>query len=119
MTTFDEAFDAFIADVQSDMDRDNQNRMTNFDRYHQINPLGGRKYVRVNVERGGSTSVYCFVAKVDVPAKRVKKGDILFPAGYNAPQLKCAANTTPARGNIFNPITYKNVNKVYTNWLYR
>lgn len=47
---------------------------------------GGKKYIRIT--RDGGTSVYCFVDK--------SNGDLLFPAGWNAP-----TKHKPVRGNIF------------------
>lgn len=81
--------------------------------YHPVEQDGGRKYIRL-VQKN---RVYCFVAAVDVPAKGVRKGAILFPASWKAPQLKCASGN-PERGNIFEPETYENVNKAYGSWLY-
>jgi len=48
----------------------------------------GKKYIKVVREN----SVFCFIVKEDF--KHFKKGDILKPAGYNAPALNSA------RGNV-------------------
>lgn len=48
----------------------------------------GKKYIKVVRENG----VFCFICKTDF--KHFKKGDILKPAGYNAPALN------QPRGNV-------------------
>ena len=48
----------------------------------------GKKYIKIVQENG----VFCFIVKEDF--KHFKKGDILKPAGYNAPALNSA------RGNV-------------------
>ena len=48
----------------------------------------GKKYIKIVQDTG----VFCFIAKEDF--KHFKKGDILKPAGYNAPALNSA------RGNV-------------------
>ena len=50
----------------------------------------GNKYIKIMTK----TSVWGFIVKVDTD-KKFKKGDILKPAGYNAPARNAA------RGNIF------------------
>ena len=50
--------------------------------------FNGKKYIKVVQENG----VFCFIVKEDF--KHFKKGDILKPAGYNAPALNSA------RGNV-------------------
>lgn len=55
----------------------------------------GRKYIKVLTD----TSVWGFIVKVE-DDKKFKKGDILMPAGYNAP----ARNK--ARGNVFDLENY-------------
>ena len=48
----------------------------------------GKKYIKIVQDTG----VFCFIAKEDF--KHFKKGDILKPAGYNAPALN------QPRGNV-------------------
>ena len=55
----------------------------------------GRKYIKVLTD----TSVWGFIVKVE-DDKKFNKGDILMPAGYNAP----ARNK--ARGNVFDLENY-------------
>ena len=50
--------------------------------------MPGKKYIKIVQDTG----VFCFIAKEDF--KHFKKGDILKPAGYNAPALNSA------RGNV-------------------
>ena len=50
--------------------------------------MPGKKYIKVVQENG----VFCFIVKEDF--KHFKKGDILKPAGFNAPALNSA------RGNV-------------------
>lgn len=63
----------------------------------------GSKNVRV-VQHTGTESVYCFV--------NIETGDILKAAGYKAP-------AKGARGNIFNPETYKRYKLGSIGWMYR
>ena len=50
--------------------------------------MPGKKYIKIVQDTG----VFCFIAKEDF--KHFKKGDILKPAGFNAPALNSA------RGNV-------------------
>ena len=62
------------------------------------------KYIKIwspRIERDGTikhTTIWGFLAAVDVPAKNVLRGDILKAATYKAPALKVKR---PARGNVF------------------
>jgi hypothetical protein len=59
----------------------------------------GRNYLKVvTSERGNKRSVHSFI--VIKPTKGFKFGDILKPAGWNAPA------TNFARGNVLEPKTY-------------
>ena len=60
----------------------------------QISFGGGKKYLKV-IRTGSGTSVWGFIALVDVPAKGVKEGDILMASSWKAPALN------GARGTIF------------------
>jgi hypothetical protein len=110
------AIDSFIETVNERiMESDAKN--TGYPNYHGkgIYKAGGNKYLRLNIPRGGQVSVYCFVALVDVPKKRVKAGDILMAATYKAPALNVK---NPKRGSVFEPDSYAAAD-AYTGWLYQ
>ena len=61
-------------------------QVDNWDKKTKISQ--GKKYIKIVQDTG----VFCFIAKEDF--KHFKKGDILKPAGYNAPALN------QPRGNV-------------------
>ena len=84
-------YDAMVADYANFMVPDTDHKKTMNDDY--ANGLAykfGRKYIKMT----GNGSVKAFIVNTDND-KKFKKGDILKPAGYNAP----ARNK--ARGNVF------------------
>lgn len=54
----------------------------------------GKKYIKILKRLGTQTMVWGFIVNVD-DDKKFQKGDILMPAGFNAP------TRNKARGNIF------------------
>ena len=103
---------AFCASVDTDTEAYHAKHLSNLEP-EKLKVAGGNKYIKI--VKG--CSVYCFIAAVDVPEKRVKAGDILFPASWKAPQLKGVGS--PSRGSIFDSSTYEGVDKTYTGWMYR
>jgi len=70
----------------------------------QIEGKFGRKYDKIiKNHNNGQTTVVCFVEK--------KTGDILKPAGWKAPMKG-------ARGNIYQPESYKDMDP-HGSWLYK
>ena len=84
-------YDAMVADYAKFMVPDTDHKKTMNDDYKNgIAYKFGKKYVKVL----GNNGVIAFVVNTDND-KKFKKGDILKPAGYNAPARNAA------RGNIF------------------
>jgi hypothetical protein len=115
MSDFNAALAAFIDSVNEDGEAYYAEKLKNLT-YSPKFVEGGRKYLKIaDCSNAGGKTVYCFVATEDVPAKNVKRGDILKAAGWKAPEL---SRKNPAAGNIFEPASYENKNKAYGGWLY-
>ena len=79
--------------LQAAVDRYYNTNFKNLDPF-QISFGGGKKYLKV-IKTDNQTSVWGFIALVDVPAKGVIAGDILKASSWKAPALN------GARGSIF------------------
>ena len=96
------ALDLFLAKVNEGFQAQNA-KMPNLPNYYEAPTVEeGSKFLRIVRKSHGSTSVYCFVNKLN--------GDILKAAGYKAP-------AKGARGSVFKPETYAHADP-YGSFLY-
>ena len=108
MQDFDQALEAFAQSINKDV-KANASTLADHMTYEEdgtgyfgpviIKP--GQK--RVKLITGNGQSVYCFVDK--------DTGNILKAASFKVP-------AKGARGNIYDPSTYQELNKSDTGWLY-